>query len=121
MDIWSDLHSSLEFDASGELRRVYNEEAVKVSIDNIIRTRLGSRVMRPDFGSGIYDYLFSPMSTTTAQRIARNIKNSIEKWDDRVIVNSVNVSQSTDYNSIKIDIWFSIKGLLEESSMTVYV
>jgi len=121
MIIWSDLHHSLTFDGSGELQRAYNEEAVKVSIDNIIRTRLGSRVMRPEFGSGIYDYLFSPMSTTTAQRLARNIREAIEKWDDRVIVNSVNISQSTDYNSVKIDILFSIKGLLEETSMTVYV
>jgi len=57
-EIWSDLHQSLKTDAQGSIKKVINIEAVKTSIDNILRTAKGTRVMLRNFGSDLKGMLF---------------------------------------------------------------
>lgn len=117
-EIWSDLHHDLVVDAQGSIKKVVNIDAVKTSIDNILRTAKGERVMLRDFGSDLKGMLFENMSNDLADMIADDIKKSINTWDNRVLVNSISFEMYPDRNEVKILIKFGIRGFADIFSMS---
>jgi phage baseplate assembly protein W len=65
--------------------------------------------MLPEFAVNIHDLLFEPMDDTTAYDIGNRIFSAIESWDDRVIIETVNVHQDFDKNQYEITVDFRIK------------
>ena len=109
MAIYSDIDIELEKQADGDVLRDTETEAVRNAIINIINTRQGSRRMLPEFAVNIYDVLFEPMDDTTAYDLGNRIFNAIESWDDRIIIENVNVHQDYDKNLYEITVDFRIK------------
>jgi uncharacterized protein len=48
--------------------------------------------MRPEFGCGIWDEVFSPMDATTAGRVAYDVRAALERWEPRINVTAVDVT-----------------------------
>ena len=109
-EVWSDLHHSLVTGVQGGVSKVINVDAVKTSIDNILRTRLGERIMLPSFGSGLKDMIFERTSQEVFDDIGDQIKDAIGIWDDRVIVNSVDFYVEPDRNEVTLKMFFGIRG-----------
>lgn len=109
--IWSELDHRFVQDAQGAIKVVENVAAVLSSIDNILRTRRGERVMRPNFGSDLADVLFEPVNATVIKFLTRSLKSDIERWDDRVFINSLSILPEPDKNLISITILFHIIGM----------
>lgn len=86
---WS---SPVGLDATGELRREAGAEKVRQSIRLILGTRRGERVMRTDFGAGLEDFLFEPISTTTSALIRHRVEIALVQWEPRIDVREVTVS-----------------------------
>ena len=57
-------------DDTGAVAVAEYEESVRQSIWVILGTAKGERVMRPDFGCGIYDMVFGVNSSTAASEAA---------------------------------------------------
>lgn len=110
-EIWSDLDHRFRQDGQGNLKKVVNVAAVMSSIDNILRTNKGERVMLPQFGSGLRSMLFEGINQTLMKFTSRQIREAIETWDDRVIVSEVELSVEPDHSAISVIISFIIKGL----------
>ena len=109
-EIWSDLHHDIKTDAQGSIKKVINVEAVKTSIDNILRTPRGTRVMLRDFGSDLKSMLFENMDDSLISRIEDEIKEAITTWDNRVIVNAIDFKADADRNQLSILVKFAILG-----------
>lgn len=109
-EIWSDLHHDLKTDVQGSIKKVINIEAVKTSIDNILRTPRGTRVMLRDFGSDLKSMLFENIDDSLANLVENEIKSAISTWDDRVIVNTINFTADPDRNQITVLVKFAIRG-----------
>lgn len=108
--VWSDMDNRLAIDAQGEIKIVNNMQAVMSSIDNIIRTYRGERVMLPEFGSGLQNIVFEQMDDDLIDLISRDIKDIIEIWDDRVTVTKLSYLPEPESNAIVLKISFAIKG-----------
>lgn len=109
-EVWSDIHHNIEIDAKGAIRKVTNIDAVKTSIDNILRTIPGERVMLPTFAAGLQDLVFEPTNERIYARVADRIKDAINVWDPRVIVQKVDFIMDQDRNTVTIKMTFAIKG-----------
>jgi len=109
-EIWSDLDHRLVQDAQGGLKKVINIQSVMTSIDNILRTYRGERVMLPEFGGVLKDIVFETINSDLVDFISRDIKDIIETWDDRVDIQEVAFLSDPDRNSISLQISFSIRG-----------
>lgn len=109
-EIWSDLDHRLIQDSEGNLKKVINVQAVLTSIDNILRTYRGERVMLPEFASNLRSIVFESMNETILDFISRDIKDTIERWDDRVIVSQVKFLAEPDQSAISLTVLFGIKG-----------
>jgi phage baseplate assembly protein W len=109
MAIYSDIDMELEAQSDGDVTRDTETEAVINAITNIINTRQGSRRMLPEFAVNIHDLIFEPMDDTTAYDLGNRIFSAIESWDDRVIIENVNVHQNFDKNQYEVTVDFRIQ------------
>ena len=108
--IWSDIHHRFATDAQGAIKVAINIDAVNSSINNILRTHKGERVMLPTFGAGLGDLLFEGMNEDTFDLYATQIQEAIEAWDDRVSVNSIDVTMITENNTMTLKMSFTVRG-----------
>jgi len=109
-EVWSDLHHELLPDKAGGIKKVINIDAVWTSIDNILRTYPMERVMRPEFGSHLQRLVFNPISSDLADIIREECETKIIRYDDRVMVNSIDVVEHADKNQVDVQLSFTIKG-----------
>jgi hypothetical protein len=70
--------------ADGDISMAAYEEDVRQSIRIILGTARGSRAMRPDFGAGLDDFVFEPLSTTTAALVRQRVEESLVLWEPRI-------------------------------------
>ena len=84
----------------------YQTQAAKVreSIELILRTEPGERVMRPTFGCGLRQYLMEPNTVATRADIQRSVTGAIETFEPRVLLNDVIVTPGDDPSLVTITI-----------------
>lgn len=109
-EVWSDLHHNISVDAQGAIKKAINVDAVKSSIDNILRTRPGERVMLPTFAAGLQDLVFEPTKQEIYNRVADRIRTAINTWDPRVIVQTIGFTVDADNSTVTIEMIFAIRG-----------
>lgn len=82
----------IQLDSRGGIAMAEDEEKIKQSIQIILSTAKGERVMRPDFGCDIHEYVFASMDRTTCTMIESAVREAIVMWEPRVEVESVQVT-----------------------------
>jgi phage baseplate assembly protein W len=95
--------------ATNGLARAEYEESVQQSILVILGTAKGERVMRPDFGCGIHDLVFAPMSAATIGRVVREVHESLLRLEPRIDVLQVDVHPGDESNVLLIDIDYEVR------------
>lgn len=68
------------------------EEDVEEAIWIILGTAKGERVMRPEFGCGIHDFVFATIDTGTLTDIRSSVREALRKWEPRIELLNVDVS-----------------------------
>ncbi len=95
---------------------------IKQSIANILSTPIGSRVMRRDYGSRLFERIDQPINGELIAEIYSDIVEAISTWEPRFEVEQVTL-QSIDKGKIVIDLEGSFvkdgqKIVLENISIT---
>jgi len=75
----------------GLIKTVELDEDVKQSINIILSTSKGERVMRPDFGCGIHDLVFGAIDTALITDVKENVLDALRRFEARIDVLSVEV------------------------------
>lgn len=78
-------------DENGRLQFARDDDSVREVIRNILLTRPGERLLRPQFGAGLLDFIHQPNNATTRTVMANVVRKAIEQWETRVRVESVEV------------------------------
>jgi len=119
--IWSDISAPVEVDAQGSIKTALNADAVKVSIGNILRTKITERVMLPDFGSRLTGMVFELADEQLFNTFEDEIVRAIIKWDNRVSINSIDFKLDPDRNSVELTVFFGIIGYDEIFEATTII
>lgn len=82
----------VNLDSKGKLAMAQYEQDIKEAIWIILSTAKGERVMRPDFGCGIYEFVFAPINTATMGMIEASVREALTLWEPRIELLKVNVS-----------------------------
>ena len=93
----------------GEIALARYEESIQDSIWLILSTAKGERVMRPDFGCGIYDLIFEPNNAGTAGRIEIDVREALLKWESRISVEDVQILPGDSAELVLIHINYKIR------------
>lgn len=85
------------------------EESIRQSVWIILGTAPGERVMRPDFGCGIHDLVFSVQSQTTYAHLAEAVRSALVRWETRIEVLDVRVAPGDDPAMLLIEIAYRVR------------
>jgi phage baseplate assembly protein W len=99
---YSDLHLDIDFKYTKNNEFLKTQEikdiiadndyaAIRNSITNLFLTIPGQKILNPVFGLNLFQYLFRPCDTITANQIAKEIFSGITKFEPRVEVLLVEV------------------------------
>ncbi len=69
---------------TGKLAMVSHEEDIREAIEIILKTMQGERVMRPEFGSNIMEYVFSDSSSTLRESLANEVREQLLYQEPRI-------------------------------------
>lgn len=70
--------------ATGRVEISEGKQSVKESIFIILKTTLGERIMRSEFGTNLNSYTFMELNPTTLQMLRRELINQITRCEPRV-------------------------------------
>jgi len=94
----------------GRVALAVYEEDIREAILIILGTGLGERVMRPDFGAGLNDFVFEPLSSTTLHLVRTRVQEALVKWEPRIDVLDVEVSaDTTEHNKLLISVTYRVR------------
>lgn len=75
-------------------RELTGLEHLKQSIADILNTPIGSRVMRRDYGSRLFELIDAPINRSTVVDIVAETAEALMKWEDRLVVSDVDVTSA---------------------------
>ena len=67
------------------------EQDVAEAIWIVLSSARGERIMMPEFGCGIHDYLFAPNNANTRGAIGYQVQQALLRWEPRIDVADVRV------------------------------
>ena len=76
------------------------EEDIQQSLQILLATRLGERVMQPEYGWDREILMFEPMTTTFATQMKNEIESAILFYESRVRLDAINIEPSTETNGL---------------------
>jgi len=85
------------------------EESVRQAIWIVLGTAKGERVMRPDFGCGIYDLVFEVNSAATAGRVSQEVQDALLFFEPRIDVLDVQVEAAGNGEVLQISIDYQVR------------
>lgn len=115
--LYKDLHLDLQnsysynaqFNRKQELRDVqalFDSNAISQSIANIFLTSPGQKILNPEFGLDLRQFLFEPVDTFIALEIQSLIEDKLPIFEPRITLE--NVSVLTDIDSQQYDVSLQI-------------
>ena len=111
---YTDLNTDFKtISGTQKLKVVKDNEAIKSSLNNIIRTNNFDRPFQPNIGSNLRSLLFEPMTSVTRNRIISNIEATIQALEPRAQDYEVNVEELPEQNEYRIEIKFYVQDQLE--------
>ena len=94
-----------------DLLPLRNEDAIKRSVQNLVRTNVGEVFFRNDIGTRITGALFELGNSDFVDPISTEIDTVITNFEPRVELTNVSVDPKPDENSLDIEISYNIVGL----------
>ena len=112
-----------DIDGAYTLIDVYAEE-IKQNFKNLLLTSPGERIMNPDFGVGLRNFLFEPeprVSGMIRQRIAGQVTKYMPfvKINKLLFNHGIDPNTATDSNVLSILIEFEVPSINLQSSLEV--
>jgi hypothetical protein len=86
------------------------EDDIRQSILIILQTAPGERVMRPNFGCGIHELVFTSLDSTTIQLIRSSVEEALRRCEARIDVLGVTVDEdATIDGKLEVEIEYRVR------------
>lgn len=100
-----------EFAASGkDVAMVSGEEDIKQSLQILLSTSLKERMMHPDFGCDLNQFLFEEVDDRFISDLSNMVSRSLLMHEPRIQVNKVSVADvDTDNSVVQISVEYTVR------------
>lgn len=102
---------------TGTLQLSAEQQNLTESIHLILRTSLGERVYRPDFGSRLSELVFAPLNTNTLLLLRIYIEEALEAWEPRIELDDIVTDPDPIAGRVDITIFYHAKGQPDPRSL----
>jgi phage baseplate assembly protein W len=90
---------------------------VEESIRIILGTQYGERLMRPGFGGNLKSLVFAPNNATTASLAGYYVTEALTRWEPRIEVLDVVVTNDLDRGILVIEIRYQLRATAQEHQL----
>lgn len=97
----------------------YDEQAVVRSIKNLLLTKPYERLFQPTLGSNIDNLLFEPVTPLTASLLRDEITRTINNFEPRATIASIDIVDYADQNGYKVSLFFYILNRTEPTGVSL--
>lgn len=73
-----------------------DEEDIKSSLEILLSTKIGERIMQPKYGCNMDELLFSPLNRTLKTFVSELIKTAILYHESRIDVEKIDITKGDD-------------------------
>ena len=94
---------------TGRIRTCSREKDIAQAVRLILNTRLGERVMRPDFGCRLCDFAFESFSQSVRSEMIEEIKNALTLHEPRISDIEVTIDDIAREGHIVLDISYVVR------------
>jgi phage baseplate assembly protein W len=99
-------------DAGGRLAYTADSQCLREALWNVLMTDPGERLMQPDFGAGLGQWVGQPNTESTRQLMASTINTAVAKWEQRVALTAVSVAADpADASNVIVTVSYTARGL----------
>ena len=114
---YSDIDFSFQANPNtGDVGIMYDTEAVRQSVKNILMTNYGEKLFKPDFGVNLRRFLFEPFDASTYEAIREEVFVAIQNYEPRVRVEQVDITPLPNILELRIKVYFTVLTPEESSS-----
>ena len=103
--------SFLRHPVTNDIAVLKNEDSIKRSVVNLIRTKVGERFFNSLLGSKVENYFFELADSGITDPLEQEIRTLISNFEPRVITRKVTVNVFPDDNELNVSIVYDIVGL----------
>ena len=115
--IGAGLGFPLQVNVQGVVQLSTGTPNIEESIVIILRTDLGERVYRPNFGSRLSELVFEPMNVQTLMLIRLYVEQALDMWEPRIILKEVLADPDPIRGRVDIEIVYQPKNSLDTRSL----
>ena len=91
---------------------------IRESIRIILSTAKGERVMLPEFGCDLQDFVFSAINTATVTMIKSTVEEGLIRWEPRIEVLGIDVSAERMHEGIlTIQVHYKVRATNTEHNL----
>ena len=96
-----------------------DDAAIKNAIRNLLITNFYERPFQDDLGANLRGLLFEPAGVLTNIQLRDNIRFCIDKYEPRVSVTSIDITDVVDENRYIVEVFFKIKEFSTQDSVEI--
>jgi phage baseplate assembly protein W len=94
---------------TGTVEMVSDEEDIVQSLEIILSTRPAERIMQPDFGCELSQFLFEEISQSTITGMRGIISDALLYHEPRIDVEDINIDESEQEGLLLISISYTVR------------
>ncbi len=97
-------------DNNSGVEMVEAKQDIDQSLEILLATSLGERVMQPTYGCNLKDYQFEPMNASLIGRLRDLIANAILYYEPRIYVQKIDISEADNLiGKLLIEIEYTVR------------
>ena len=93
-----------------DLVQVKDKAAIVQAIQCILLTRKGERPFQPELGCDVQNMLFEPLDYASAGTIKQEIRETINRYEPRVIVTEIECTPDFENNGYNVQVQYTSVG-----------
>ena len=95
-----------------EVAMVSDEQDIQESLVIILKTSIGDRIMRPDFGSKLNESVFDVINGITIEILRDSIQSAVLNFEPRVTLNDVLFNQEREHEGVlEIELDYTMRSI----------
>lgn len=94
---------------TGTVEMVSDEEDIVQSLEIILSTRPAERIMQPDFGCELSQFIFEEISQGLITSIKGTISDALLYHEPRIDVEDINVDESEEEGLLLINVTYTVR------------
>lgn len=103
--------SFIKHPVTNDILALKNEDAIKKSVVNLVRTQVGERFFEPFLGTSLEGSMFELSTEELGLELETEIRDLIENFEPRIVVSRIKAQANPDALELNVNIVYEVVGL----------